>query len=250
MKIIISPAKKMRVDRDFLDCSSLPLYIDKAEILAEKIKSLSFPEVKKLWKCNDSIANENFERFSRMDLRHSLTPSILSYDGIQYKYMAPAVFQRDMLSYIQENLRILSGFYGILRPMDGVTPYRLEMQSKLSVDGYKDLYEFWGDMIYNELKGETIIDLASVEYSKCVKKYLTDREKFITCVFGELKDGKVIQKGTYAKMARGEAVRYMAEKGIRQPEDLKSFDRLGYSFAPEFSSENQYVFLRDKEKAD
>ena len=134
MRIIISPAKQMRVDTDVFTCSSLPVFMEKTEILMQWIRSLSYEEQKKLWACNDKIARQNAERIAHMDLRKSLTPAILSYDGIQYTYMAPAVFEDGQYEYVQEHLRILSGFYGVVKPLDGVVPYRLEMQAKAAVD--------------------------------------------------------------------------------------------------------------------
>lgn len=102
-----------------------------------------------------------------MDLRRRLTPAVLAYDGIQYRHMAPGVFTDGEFRYIEEHLRILSGFYGMLRPLDGVTPYRLEMQAKLSGEGFGSLYEFWGGRLAAQLAGETkvILNLASKEYS-------------------------------------------------------------------------------------
>ena len=144
MRIIISPAKKMNVDTDSLPWLSLPCFLSRTEQLCEKLQSMDYDALKKLWKCNDQIAALNVQRLDRMDLRHRLTPAILSYEGIQYQYMAPNVFTSQEFDYIQEHLRILSGFYGLLRPFDGVTPYRLEMQAKLPVRDAKDLYGFWG----------------------------------------------------------------------------------------------------------
>ena len=133
----------------------------------------------------------------------------------------------------------------MLRPFDGVTPYRLEMQAKLKIREVKDLYSYWGNTLAEHIFAETdcIINLASKEYSVCVSKYLRPEIRFITCVFGEEKDGKVIEKGTMCKMARGEMVRYMAENQISDPEDLKSFHRLNYCFDAERSSDNTFVFL-------
>lgn len=112
-----------------------------------------------------------------MNLEGDLTPAILAYDGIAYKYMAPSVFEDSQFSYIQEHLRMLSAFYGVLKPMDGVRPYRLEMQAKLRVGDYKDLYAYWGDNLYKSIVDEShvIINLASKEYSKCIEKYLNER---------------------------------------------------------------------------
>lgn len=246
MKIIISPAKKMNIDTDNLDWQDMPVFFNKTEKLFMKLQSMSYEELKKLWKCNDQIARQNVERLQNLNLCQNLTPAILAYEGIQYQYMAPTVFSDSEFAYVQENLRILSGFYGVLRPFDGVIPYRLEMQAKLRMDDAKDLYAYWGDKIAKSLFAETdcIINLASKEYSLCVSKYLPDDVRFITCVFGEEKDGKIIEKGTMCKMARGEMVRFMAEKQIMVPEKIKSFDRLNYRYAAEYSDDATYVFLR------
>ena len=227
MRIIISPAKKMNVDADSLPSTGQPQFLEKTGILLEKLKGMSYDDLKKLWKCNDSIAELNFERIHHTDLHRSFTPAILSYEGIQYQYMAPGVFNDTELEYIQRHLRILSGFYGLLRPFDSVVPYRLEMQAKLAVDGAKDLYAFWADSLAKQLFAETdcIINLASKEYSICISKYLPPNVRFITCVFGEEKDGKVIEKGTACKMARGEMVRFMTENNITDPQQIKAFDR-------------------------
>ena len=246
MRIIISPAKKMNVDTGSFACEALPQFLPKTEQLYERLRSMSYGELKALWKCNDQIAALNFERLKTMDLRRGLTPAILAYEGIQYQYMSPGVFTYGELDYMREHLRILSGFYGILRPFDGVTPYRLEMQAKLRMAQAKDLYAFWGGSIAGSLFQETdcIINLASAEYSRCVSAYLTDGVQFITCIFGEQKDGKIIEKGTLCKMARGEMVRYMAERQVENPEEMKNFDRLGYRFCPEASDMTTYTFLK------
>lgn len=246
MRIIISPAKKMIVDTDSMACLGLPMFLEQAEELCSVLRSMDAAALKKLWACNAQIAALNVERLQRMELRAALTPAVLAYDGIQYKHMAPGVFSTDELAYVQEHLRILSGFYGLLRPLDGVTPYRLEMQAKLTVGERKDLYAYWGDRLARQLFAETdcVLNLASKEYSLCVSPYLPPTARFITCVFGEEKNGKVIEKGTLCKMARGEMVRFMAENAISNPEDIQAFDRMGHRFCPELSSESMYVFLR------
>ena len=245
MRIIISPAKKMRIDTDSLPIQGLPVFLPKTEELCRILQSMSDAELKKLWKCNDQIAALNIQRLQNMDLHNRLTPAVLAYDGIQYQHMAPGVFTDQAFDYVQEHLRILSGFYGILKPFDGVTPYRLEMQAKLRGGEAKDLYAYWGDSLANALFAETdcIVNLASKEYSVCISKYLPENVRFITCVFGEEKDGKVIEKGTICKMARGEMVRYMAENQIEDPEQIKSFDRLNYRYDASRSDDNLFVFI-------
>ena len=247
MKIIFSPAKRMNVDLDKLDYVSLPVFMQDTEVIMKWMQQLSYEEAKKLWCCNDGIASLNFERFRHMDLYKSLTPAILSYEGIAYQYMAPAVFENSQFAYVQEHLRILSAFYGVLKPLDGVTPHRLEMQEKAKVGGCKNLYEFWGKRLYQEVVDESrvMINLASKEYSKCIEKYIQPDDTYITCVFGEFVGEKVVQKGVYAKMARGEMVPYMAEKKISDPKEMKEFDRLGYSYRPELSTDTTYIFIRE-----
>lgn len=246
MKIIISPAKQMRVDTDAFACTEVPAFMHKTERLMNWIRDLSYEQQKKLWNCNDKIAEENAERFAHMDLRKNLTPAILSYDGIQYTYMAPSVLEYDQYDYMQEHLRILSGFYGVVKPMDGVVPYRLEMQARIFMDGYKNLYDFWGADLYHEVMDDSriLINLASKEYSKCVERYLQPEDRYITCVFGELQGEKIVQKGVYAKMARGEMVRYMAEIQAEDPERLKSFHKSGYQFDETRSTDKEYVFIK------
>ena len=246
MRLIISPAKKMNVTPDILEFQGYPEFLEDTDKLRRYVSGLSYGEAKELWKCNDSIAEQNFERFKDMDLRRNLTPAIMAYEGIQYQYMAPSVLDARALAYVQEHLRILSGFYGILKPLDGVVPYRLEMQAKANVDGYKNLYAFWGKRLAENLfrQTNTIINLASKEYSKCISAHLTPEMTFITCVFGEYVNGKIVEKGTYAKMARGEMVRFLAERQAQSPEDLKVFDRLGYRFDASASDEKTYVFIK------
>lgn len=248
MRIIISPAKKMNVDTDSFACHGLPRFLSKTERLYERLREMSYEELKALWKCNDQIAKLNFERLQTMDLRQHLTPAILAYEGIQYQYMAPSVFTYDELDYVEKHLRILSGFYGVLRPFDGVTPYRLEMQAKLKICEAKNLYEFWNTDIYESLTADTdcVLNLASREYSRCVSDHLTKEIKFVTCVFGERKGSKIIEKGTLCKMARGEMARYLAEHQIENPEEIKAFDRLGYRFSQAESTDTTYTFIKEE----
>ncbi len=243
MRVIIAPAKKMAVDTDSFAADSLPVFLERTERLKAVLQSMSPKELQSLWKCSDTITQQNAERLEHMDLRRNLTPAILAYDGIQYRYMAPGVMETAHLDYLREHLRILSGFYGLLRPFDGVVPYRLEMRAKLSVDGCEDLYQFWDGRLARQLASETdlVLNLASKEYSKAVSPYLPQTVSFVTCSFGELADGKVIEKGTKCKMARGQLVRWMAENQVEDLEDLQAFDQLGYRFWDASSTGNRTV---------
>jgi cytoplasmic iron level regulating protein YaaA (DUF328/UPF0246 family) len=208
--------------------------------------SLTYAEQKKLWACSDAIAEQNAVRLDHMDLRRNLTPALLAYNGIQYTYMAPAVFEDGHLAWVQEHLRILSCFYGVLKPFDGVVPYRLEMQAKATVDGFSNLYDFWGESLYREVVDDShaIVNLASKEYSKAIEKHLQPGDTWITCVFGELSGGRVVQKGVYAKMARGEMVRYLASVQASEPEQIKQFAWGDYTFDEARSTGTSFVFVR------
>lgn len=246
MRIIISPAKKMKIDTDSPLDMGTPEFMKETEVLLEYLSGLCYEEAKDVWKCNDNIAKLNYERIQSMNLYTNLTPAILSYEGIQYQYMGPGVFRSSEFDYIEEHLRILSGFYGMLRPFDGVTPYRLEMQAKLQFGEFDSLYDFWGKKLADEILSQSscIINLASKEYSRCISEYIDSSIRFISCIFGEMKGKKVIEKGTQVKMARGEMVRFMAENKIKNVEEIKSFDRLGYTYDANLSDDCTYVFIK------
>ena len=250
MRIIISPAKKMVEDADTFPAEGLPAFLPEAEHLLSALRSMTPEALKTLWACNDAIAALNVERLAHMDLRRARTPALLAYEGIQYRYLAPGVLEEDALRYVSEHLRIVSGLYGLLRPFDAVTPYRLEMQAKLSVDGHRDLYGFWGGRLGAALEAETdtVIDLASKEYSRAVLPHLPPGTRVVTCVFGELREDRVVEKGTLCKMARGEMVRWMARRQAEAPEDLTAFSALGYRYDPARSEADRLVFLRETQK--
>ena len=243
MKIILSPAKKMvRADDDFR-CESLPVFIQETEILLEKLRSFDYAELKKIWNCSDQIAQTNMERLENMDLHNGLSPAVFSYNGLAFLHMAPGAMTQRQLDYLKRHLRILSGFYGVLRPFDGVTPYRLEIQAVLP--GIGSLYDFWGDKICREVCDEDglILNLASKEYSKCVEHHLGENARMITAVFAEMKNGKPVTKATMAKMARGEMTYWLAEHEVEDPDQMKRFDA-GYAYSELLSGETEYVFLR------
>ncbi len=252
MNIIISPAKKMVICDDVLSNRSMSNNLDKTNCIYNTLNNLSYDELKNILTCNDAIAEVNYERYKFMNTKNlladakNLTPAIVAYDGIQYKYMSPNTFSEKELDYIDNHLKILSGFYGVLKPFDGVVPYRIEMQAKLSVNGSKNLYDFWGDSLYKEVTKDSnvILNLASKEYSKCIEKYLKDTDIFVTCIFGTMKDGKVKVKATEAKMARGLMTRYITINQINDIEKIKDFNELGFTFSADLSNDKEYVFIK------
>lgn len=273
IRIIISPAKKMNVADDYPVEVTVPCFLDRTEAVKEYLQGLDYGQLKEIWKCNDKIAELNQRRLRDMNLQGRVTPAVLAYEGIQYQSMAPGVFERAELDYVGEHLYILSGFYGILRAFDGVVPYRLEMQARLAwqrdlgKEMTDSLYDYWGDSLYRVLTAKAplpgaaqqtavkqktvqsenvvIVNLASKEYSKCIEPWLTEKEQYITCVFGEedKHTGKVKVKATAAKMARGAMVRFMAEKQVTEPEQIKEFDRMGYGYREDLSDDKTYVFV-------
>ena len=247
MQIIISPAKKMLTDTNSLDCASLPRFLSQTEQLASTLQAMSYDQLKSLWKCNDQITLENMQRLEKMDLRRANTPAILAYDGIQYKHIAAGVFTVDELNYIQSHLRILSGFYGLLSPLDAIVPYRLEMQAKLAVNGAKNLYAFWGESLAQTLFQESrcILNLASKEYSQCISKHLLPDVCFITCTFGQYKGEKLVERAPLCKMARGEMVRFLAEHNITDPQGVKDFSQLGFRFSSHLSTATNFIFIQE-----
>ena len=244
MKIIIAPAKIMKIDRDSFPIQSKPQFLDKTRILERFLKSRSNEQLKDLWHASENVTKQSILQLENMNLDERLTPAILAFSGIQYQYMAPDLFPQPALDYIQKNLRILSGFYGMLRPFDGVCPYRLELNTKMV--GFRDysLYHFWGSDIAENLFQEDniVIDLASKQYTRLVKPYLSQGRQLITVDFQELKNGKWKTVGVHAKMARGEMVRYIAEKQIKNPTDLQDFNDFEFQFEPDVSTKDHYVF--------
>lgn len=244
MKIIISPTKKMKVE-EVIPPLHKPLFLSKTEELLSFLRSRRKEELEEIWKVKKKLLEENITRLEEIDLTLPGSPAIFSYDGIQFTYMSPSSFTDDMLSYAQKNVRIISGFYGLLRPMDGIVPYRLEMESKININGKGDLYSFWGDTLASEIEKEDdlIVNLASLEYSKAIIPHLK-KARVVTPVFLEENNGKLVTKGVYAKMARGEMVRYLCEEKIDKEEGIKDFSLSSYTYSPQNSTPSVMAFVR------
>lgn len=249
MKIIISPARSMQSDQDSLPWETLPQFLPETAQILSWMRTLTYDQLRRLWwNCSPQIASHSYRQVQTMNLKDQLTPAILAFTGLQYKYMAPGVFTDDELAYISARLRILSGFYGLLRPFDGIVPYRLGMGDRAKVAGTPNLYAFWGRRLYDELfsDGQAVINLASKEYERAVRPYLTPHDRFITCVFCTVVKGRVKQQTTRAKMARGNMVRYLAENNIKTVEKIKKFTVGGYCYRDDLSSKDRLVFQQVK----
>jgi cytoplasmic iron level regulating protein YaaA (DUF328/UPF0246 family) len=247
MRVILSPAKTMRAGIHPEAVADLPVFRQDAVRIRERIRNMSEAEAAALWKCSDPLAALNCRRFAEMDLEKGLTPAVYAYDGMQYRHIAAAERTAAEMAWLQAHVRILSGFYGILKPLDGVAPYRLEMQSRLAVDGCRDLYAFWGPRLYEALAAEdrVILNLASAEYARSVEPWLHPGDRFITVEFASLSAGLLKRMTTYAKMARGEMVRFLAERQSSDPEDVIAFRGLGFAYSKEHSSADCMVFVTE-----
>lgn len=250
MKIIISPAKKMKRE-EYVAPLHRPMFLKEAGELLSFLRSLSDEEKAKVWKVKGALLSSSLSSLSTLSLEDSGSPAIFSYDGIQYTYMSPSSFTDSMLEYAEKNLRIISGLYGLLRPLDGVGAYRLEMESTISIPGYGDLYSYWGGKIASSLMEDErlLVNLASAEYSKAVLPYLPSTVTVVTPVFLDWEKGRYVSKGVYAKMERGEMVRFLAETGAETVEDIMKFSSRGYEFSRFLPDSNTLCFVRkDEEK--
>ncbi|WP_461213353.1 peroxide stress protein YaaA [Lacticaseibacillus sp. GG6-2] len=248
MQLIIAPAKKMRIDPDSFAPQAYPQYLDQTKQILATLRTLDRDQLQKIWACSDKLATESFRQLQQLRLEQApLTPAIIAFVGVQYQSMAPDLFTESALQYIQTNLRILSGFYGILRPFDAIVPYRLEMGSRLAVGGAKDLYAFWGSRLHDALDFTQgpVINLASAEYAKAIRPFLQPGERLVDVRFGHLVNGRIKTCATKAKIARGAMVRFLAENNVTTADGIDAFDHPLYHFAPTYSSAEEFVFLTE-----
>jgi hypothetical protein len=254
MITIISPAKKLR-DKPAIPTKqyTYPEFINDAALLTEELRQLSPEDIESLMGVNRGIAELNYERFMHWTKDKSANnahQAIFMFNGHVYQNLDAKSLSETDLSFAQKHLRILSGLYGALRPLDLIQPYRLEMGTKLNTSRGKNLYEFWGEKINNHINGllkeqnnKTLINLASHEYFKAIKPELIDGT-IITPVFKERKDNQYKTIAIYAKKARGEMSRFILEEKAEEPEILKTFEKDGYVYNEELSSSTEWVFTR------
>ncbi len=255
MLIVISPAKTLDYETPATTASNtLPDYLEDSAELITQLRTLSPPEVSSLMGISAKLGDLNFGRF--LNWQPDFTPenakqALLAFKGDVYTGLDAESLSEDALLWAQHHLRILSGLYGLLRPLDLMQPYRLEMGTKFTNSRGKNLYEFWGHKITDGLnqviKNENtdlLINLASNEYFKSVKPGKLNAD-IITPVFKDWKNGKYKIISFYAKKARGFMSRYMIENKIEDPEKIKQFDVGGYAYQPAMSSAREWVFTRE-----
>ena len=254
MITLLSPAKKLNSDtrETQLEISQPRLAQDTREI-AQVAKQQSAADLKDLMHISDKLAQLNEERFKAFNLdgrSNSALPAGLTFDGDVYWGLDAKTLSEDALTYAQDHLRILSGLYGLLRPLDAIQPYRLEMGTKMANPRGKSLYEFWGSRIgealADDLAGhgdQTIVNLASNEYFGAVDTGVLPGS-VITASFLNVKDGEARKLMYHVKFARGLMARWIMENRVERADDLKGFDAEGYAFDADASSENELVFSR------
>jgi cytoplasmic iron level regulating protein YaaA (DUF328/UPF0246 family) len=254
MLIVLSPAKSLDYDTPpTTELHTTPAFIARSAELIGTLKQLSPAQIGSLMGISDQLAALNAGRYSSWSRKFTAKNSkqaVLAFDGDVYGGLDAASLNAKQLDHVQNHVRILSGLYGMLRPLDLMQPYRLEMGTKLANAHGKDLYAFWGDDITAALNDElaaqkapVLVNLASEEYFKAVRPKLL-KAKVISPVFEDWKGGKYKIISFYAKRARGLMARYAALKNISQPEKLKGFDLEGYAFAEDASTESNWVFRR------
>jgi len=253
MLIVLSPAKSLDLDSPVTTQDhTLPRFVDDAAELIRVLRPLSPHQVGSLMDISDQLSVLNVTRYAGWHPDHGAArQAVMAFDGDVYAGLDARTLDAGALGYLQRRVRILSGLYGLLRPLDRMHPYRLEMGTRLANPRGKDLYAFWGERISaalnDDLRGldgaPALVNLASEEYFKSVKPKKLD-VPVIAPVFEDWKNGKYKIISFFAKRARGMMARYAAERGITDPEALKDFDVDGYAFAPEVSTEREWVFRR------
>ncbi|MFP6730633.1 MAG: peroxide stress protein YaaA [Alphaproteobacteria bacterium] len=257
MLAIVSPAKKL----DFSELPqplphSLPEFTEQTQSLVKTARRLSRPKLKKLMSLSDTLTELNYQRFqdhAEITSLDNAKQAAFAFAGDTYIGLDSASLTEDDLAFAQDHLRILSGLYGLLRPLDLIQPYRLEMSSRLATRRGKSLYDFWGDKLAQAIDEQVaahaspvVINLASIEYFKAAQTGRL-RARAITPIFKEVSGNQAKVIGFFAKQARGAMARYMIQNRLETPDDLKAFDTDGYRYQDELSDRDNWVFTRQSE---
>lgn len=254
MIVILSPSKTLEKINGKVDPKGTqPQFLDKSKELIERVRELSVNDIEELMSVSPKLSRLNFERFLKWQTpftQNNSTPALLLFKGDVYEGISADDYTNDDFKFAQKHVRILSGLYGVLRPLDLMQPYRLEMGTKIDVGDNKNLYEFWKENLtkhFNKLLKDdaenTLVNLASNEYSKALSLKEVDGN-VITPIFKEQKGNSYKTVAIHAKKARGVMTRFIVKNRIEKVEHLKSFTEEGYIFSPEQSKGNDWVFIR------
>ena len=259
MLTVLSPAKTLDYETaPITQLSTVPRFMDQSALLVEDARGLDPDDIRSLMGVSEQIAHLNHERFMNWQAESTsdnAKQAVLAFKGDVYTGLQAETLSEEGLAFAQDRLRILSGLYGLLRPLDLMQPYRLEMGLKFANQRGKNLYEFWGAQLTDTLNDDlasantdVLINLASNEYFKAVKPKLLKAD-VITPQFKDLKNGQYKMISFFAKKARGIMARYIIDNRITEPEALKSFAEAGYYYSEAESKGDQWVFLRDEAPA-
>lgn len=252
MKIVLSPAKSLDFESKLpTDKHSEPVFLNESERVNKLLKKKSPKVLSKLMDISGNLAELNWERNQEWSLpftAHNARPAVYAFSGDVYRGLDAYTVSQDKIDKLQDSVRILSGLYGVLKPLDLIQPYRLEMGTKLPIGKSKNLYDFWKKKvtkaINDELTGkELFVNLASNEYFKVIDTKAL-KVPVITPVFKDFKNGQYKTIMTFAKLARGYMARYIIDNNIDSLKGLKGFNYEGYSFSEKMSKENELVFIR------
>lgn len=241
--ILISPAKTIR-DFTYDGITTTPRYLNLSKQIIEIMKKLSYEEIKNLCKTSDKLTLQSMNYYRDFCFDDLGIPALFAYHGIQFKAIHPLSFDLNDMEFAQTHLGIISAVYGILRPLDLIYPYRLEMQADLKINGSTNLYEFWNDKLTQSLKKEDIIDLSSIEYSKIINQSLKQTNHYLRIEFYELRNGKYKAISTMVKAARGNMVHWIIKNRIMNKEQIKDYHENGYVYQQDSSNEQYYRFVR------
>jgi len=251
MLIVISPAKKIDMSPVQGIVPTRPAFRAEADDLAQVARGLDVGDLQKLMKISENLARLNADRFAEFGTMQQ-KPAALAFAGDTYQGLEAASLDPDEMAWAQDHVRILSGLYGLLRPLDAIEPYRLEMGSRLRTDRGRTLYDYWGDKIARALSAQaaeigtdTLINCASQEYFGAVDRAALGM-RVITPMFMEERGGEPKIVSFYAKRARGAMARFIIQNRLRDPAGLLDFDTGGYRHAPDLSAPERPVFLRDQ----
>ncbi len=256
MLVVVSPAKSL--DMDPVDVpATAPAFQDDAVRLSKTARNLTLKELKGLMDISDDLARLNRDRFKVFAAEpapDATKPAALAFNGDTYQGLEAKTLSEDDLTWAQDHLRILSGLYGLLRPLDAIQPYRLEMGSRLKTRRGKSLYDYWGDTIAKALntqaevvQTDTLVNCASQEYFGAADRKAL-KLRVITPVFMEVKDNKPRIVSFFAKRARGAMARFIVENRVTAADGIKDFASGGYAYDPDLSAGDKWVFLRDYPK--
>ncbi|MDF7822433.1 peroxide stress protein YaaA [Pontiellaceae bacterium B12227] len=254
MIITLSPSKSMNMEPAKNADFTQAVFLDRSQKLISKARKFSKTELMEFMDISEKLAELNRQRFKEWKPPFTLDnakQAVLAFTGDVYDGLDAVTLKKRDLTFAQNHLRILSGLYGLLKPMDLIQPYRLEMGRPLETRGAKNLYEFWKATVTEELnstKGDVLINLASNEYFKAIDKRALDKE-IVSPVFKDEKNGKYKIISFFAKKARGTMARYIIENRLQHADDLQGFNEGGYSYNTELSSPAEPVFTRPEAKA-